>query len=75
MSDKMSLSNFAAKVEWEGGLYDAVVGYGLSHEDINKDDNPEFYRLLKKYTRAARDVGVLGDAIEEMLEEFYDDYE
>lgn len=34
MSEKMTPKEFAGKVEWEGGLYDALFGYGLKSSDL-----------------------------------------
>jgi len=41
MSDKdlFSLEDFDAKVEWEGGAYEAAVGYGLKSNDLAEPYN------------------------------------
>lgn len=68
----MTLSDFAAKVDNEGGLYEAVVGYGLSHKDINRNDDPELYDLLEQFVEEARELDNLRVDIDERLEDHYD---
>lgn len=64
---KMSMEQFASKVEWEGGLYNAIVGYGLDETDLASDVDPEFVALVKEYAEKAKKLEVL----EEQIEEFY----
>lgn len=37
MTDFMTVGDFAAKVEWEGGVVDAL-DYGLKADDLDPDD-------------------------------------
>lgn len=41
----MTLGQFAAKVEWEGGVIEALR-YGLKSSDLSVDDDPDAQRLL-----------------------------
>ena len=38
MSDKMSDEDFCNKVQWEGGLFEAMFGYGLKASDLADQD-------------------------------------
>lgn len=37
MSQPMTRGNFASKIEWEGGIFEAL-DYGLKHTDLSADD-------------------------------------
>jgi len=41
MSEKWTKEELADKVEWEGGVYDAVCLYGLKPEYLPDDTPPE----------------------------------
>ena len=56
MADKMKLIDFVAKVDSEGGLYDAVAGYGLGTNDINREDDPIFFSMLEKFEKKANEL-------------------
>lgn len=53
----MTREELAAKVEWEGGVYDTIVDYGLSHIELPYDVPEEiadaWFELEKteRYTR------------------------
>lgn len=68
----MTLSDFVAKVENEGGLYEAVVGYGLSHHDIDEDENPEVYEVFSLYVERAEILDLLEGKLTDLLEEYYE---
>ena len=38
MSRYENRQELADKIDWEGGLYDMLFGYGLSRHDLPKDD-------------------------------------
>lgn len=40
MSDQMTPQEFVAKIDWEGGVLDALI-YGLKAKDLD-DSDPEF---------------------------------
>jgi hypothetical protein len=46
MADKMTPQEFAQKVEWEGGVLDALE-YGLKADDL--DDSPEATDLYAEW--------------------------
>lgn len=46
MSTKTTPEEFCAKMEAEGIDY-AFIYYGLSHEDLDREEDPEFYDLVK----------------------------
>lgn len=56
MTEKMTLLEFVSKVDSEGGLYDAVTGYGLGTDDINKEDDPIFFSMLEKFEKKAKEL-------------------
>lgn len=47
MRNKMSVEEFCAKLDSEGVAY-AFLDYGLSHEDLDPDEDPDFYKLVKR---------------------------
>lgn len=45
----MNDEEFFDKVEWEGGLYDALIGYGISPNDVL---NPEIADFITRFREA-----------------------
>lgn len=45
-------SEFAMKVDWEGGLAEAILEYGLDEEDLDESD-PELKTAVKEFRQAA----------------------
>lgn len=43
---------FYSKVEWEGGISDAILGYGLDENDLD-DSDPELKAAVKEFREAA----------------------
>ena len=39
----MTKEDLAAKVEWEGGVFEAITGYGIGLDDL-PEDAPTFVR-------------------------------
>lgn len=65
---KMTDREFAAKVEWEGGVYDAIFDYGLRSTDL-ADQSTELCASMKALEEILPQVQQLIDSIEEALEE------
>lgn len=67
-----SLGEFINKVEWEGGILDAL-DYGLSYEELDPEDpvNQEFRSV---WQQLQYNFGNLKDDIRK-LENFMEDYE
>lgn len=68
MKKKLTTKEFANKVEWEGGLYDAVAGYGLNEADLDYDANPSLWQLVFDYSLAVSELQGLEHQIEEILD-------
>jgi hypothetical protein len=49
----MTKEELAAKVEWEGGVAEAIIGYGLKLEDL-PPDAPTHIRACWKTVQDAR---------------------
>jgi hypothetical protein len=64
----MTIDEFAAKVEWEGGLWEAVTSYGLSEKDLDDDVDPAMYERIAKFSRKAKKVRELEYDLEDLLE-------
>lgn len=69
----MTPHEFAAKVDWEGGLYEAVTSYGLSEKDLNRDDDPEFYDHVAAYVEWTKSGESLVYVLECMLDEYFEE--
>ncbi len=69
----MTPEDFAAKVENEGFDY-AFTEYGLSHDDLNRLDDPGFYDAVKEYIKALNKIQPLRNVVEDYLEEYGEDY-
>lgn len=72
MSEFMTPTNFAAKVDWEGGIHGAL-GYGLKHTHLDPDDPAsaelraawaELETLFRPFEVQCDIVGPLLDALE-----------
>lgn len=70
VSNKYTTQEFADKVDWEGGLYEAVTSYGLKPEDLDDDAPPALVVLLVRFKEAADKAAHLEHQIEEMFEEY-----
>jgi len=42
----MTPQEFYAKCEWEGGVFDGILGYGLNETDLDVQEG-EFYEAVK----------------------------
>lgn len=70
----MTLDEFATKVEWEGGVVDALR-YGLKADDL-KDDDPralELYEVWEALESAWLVVARLESEAEEIIESHLDE--
>lgn len=65
---KYTVEEFADKVNWEGGLFEAITGYGLSWTDLDDDAPAGLVGLLKNYEVKAKQAEALEDEIMELLE-------
>jgi len=46
----MTITDFVAKIDWEGGILDAIR-YGLHEEDLELDSDPRAQKFAEKYQR------------------------
>lgn len=67
---------FATKVDYEGGVFDALFGYGLT-SDLLEDQEGELATAVRDLERAWRDAGisVLEDRVQAAIEDAGYDYE
>lgn len=69
--ESMTAKRFAAKVEWEGGILDAL-DYGLKHTDLDPDDadsadlRAAWKELEEKYASIAPTVSRLEAILEDL---------
>ena len=60
MDKKMTPEEFAAKLEWEGDIYELATSYGLNPDSLEdgplKDSYAKFYEHAKKLTRLEAEV-------------------
>jgi hypothetical protein len=65
--EKMSDSDFAGKVDWEGGVIDAL-DYGLHEDDLYAGKNSPLYKpwqkVRKAYAKVVDDIEELQDMID-----------
>lgn len=66
---EMTVEDFCAKLDYEGVEY-AFTEYGLSHTMLDRDENPDFYNLVK---RIEEKYDALDDDLRE-VESYIDDY-
>lgn len=62
---KYTEQEFAEKVDWEGGAFEAFV-YGLRHADL-KDTTSELALAWKEFEEACAEVEPLLDRVNELL--------
>ena len=63
----MTPEEFAAKVDYEGGILSAMFGYGLGEYDL-EDKNSRLYALVRKLRRDWNDyVEATYNELEEVL--------
>ena len=63
----MTPEEFAAKVDYEGGILSAMFGYGLDEYDL-EDKNSRLYALVRKLRRDWNDyVEATYNELEEVL--------
>lgn len=67
----MNPYEFAAKVDWEGGLYEALFGYGLKSSDVD-DEYPELKTALDEAHSAHAEFSKYMDAVEALLPEDFE---
>ncbi|SHT53858.1 Uncharacterised protein [Mycobacteroides abscessus subsp. abscessus] len=62
---------FWQKCDYEGGVCDAILGYGLDETDLD-DSDPELKEAVKAFRLAARDPL---DKLQDLLEKYEGDGE
>ena len=68
MSDFETMEDFVAKVDWEGGVFSAMV-YGLYAEDIPDDGSEESQELYDLWSEAQTAVKLV-EQIERILSKY-----
>lgn len=58
-----------SKVDWEGGLYEAAFGYGLSSASIDKNSLPELHEAWVAMEDAYRVFEPAFERVQKMLDE------
>jgi hypothetical protein len=59
---------FIDKVDYEGGLYDAVVGYGLDDDDLDPEvATPEQIAALKEFCALAKRLSQVEAQVENLF--------
>lgn len=67
--DKMTDEDFAGKAEWEGGILEAMFGYGLKADDLADQTTPLAVAVRKLEDMRDQIEGALeeiGDALEDI---------
>jgi hypothetical protein len=67
-SEKFSDEQFAAKVDWEGGVYDALCEYGLSAQNLENEDG-DLFKLVSEFDKVKGPFLQMLNDIEEVLED------
>lgn len=70
MSRFASTEDLAAKIEWEGGITEAILDYGIKSEDLPEgtpDEVVKAWQLIE--TDTAQAVKVISDWLPELDEE------
>lgn len=49
----MTPEEFAKKVDWEGGIVDAILDYGMNESDLD-DSDPELKVLVREFRESAQ---------------------
>lgn len=62
---KMTITDFAAKCEWEGGILPAVFEYGLGPDDVEDEHLAGLLRQLRAVEPVVREIEELLEAQEE----------
>ena len=66
-SNELTLVEFASKVEWEGGVFDALQ-YGLKSTDIDIDSDPNARRLADIWEALEHQHQAMAQLIDEACE-------
>ena len=64
-----SLSDFLEKVDHEGGLYDALSGYGLGVDNLPEDAPADFVALVSRASELAKELYEVEEALIEYEED------
>lgn len=52
----MSAEEWLEKASYEGGVFEAINGYGMDHDDLDPNDDPELYEDIKKIVETLNDL-------------------
>ena len=58
MAEKYTLDDLLSKIDWEGGILDAIQ-YGISHESLPDEVPPAVKAAWKKIEKATDDLYVI----------------
>ena len=75
-SDKMSDGEFALKVDYEGGLLEALMGYGLKSDHLEEGDLKDAIAKVETFIRNPefdKAVREAEDLLEDALAEYDED--
>ena len=64
MSEKWTKEKLARKVDWEGGVSDAITGYGLGQEILPEDTPEEVFYAWGRIQASAMDIKIVNDWLE-----------
>ncbi|QNJ57149.1 hypothetical protein L3Y21_gp120 [Gordonia phage Rabbitrun] len=70
-----SFGELAAKVDYEGGLMEAMLGYGLGSADVNQADDPELWEKFARLEMALTGLAPLIDEVSQGLHLHLEEYE
>lgn len=61
----MTREELNEKVDWEGGIAEAIIGYGLTADDLPADAyGPVIEAWKRLQSQGARDIRLIGDWLE-----------
>lgn len=72
MNDKLSSENFCTKLESEG-IYYAFLEYGLSHRDLNQEEDPDFYNLVKRITEKFENLSEDLNELDKYMNKYFEE--
>lgn len=70
MKTLKSVSDFLSKIEWEGGLYEAFISYGIepSDYDIPEDIKSRIDNAVDDYWTAISELETILDELQNLAE-------
>lgn len=55
----MTREDLAAKVDWEGGVAEAITGYGISSRTLPEDAPGEIVRAWRRVEESSKDIAAI----------------